>query len=353
MKCKGVLIVLFFSLATFSCTKTPDDPFCRYEPLPASAGIRAGEGAVEITASADDYFYILDKTGKEATHGRLNTAASVKPGDYDAKLNNSAHPVHVRENTLTKCSAGTFLLRGTTDEYYYVLNSLGQELAHNKLGSGLAFFPGKYTVQVNNTPQDVEVKPAAVTEVQAGILTVPGSTDEYYYVFDSTGRELAHQKLSGPLAFMPGQRTVKVNGTSATVQIAAGSLAKLTTGALLVHGTTDEYYYVFSATGIELAHQKLNGPLSFVEGDYSVKINNVAMPVKVEAGKTNEYQTATVSVKGIADQYYYVFDHNGTELGHNKLNLPLAFPEGSYSVKVTNETRPVDLVAAKTTVLNW
>jgi hypothetical protein len=353
MKFKGMLIVLLFLLATFSCTKAPDDPFCRYEPLPPSAGIRAGQGAVQITASADEYFYILEKTGKEVTHGRLNMAASVKPGDYDARVDNSIHPVQVRENTLTKCSAGTVLLHGSTDEYYYVLNSIGNEMAHNKLGSGLAFFPGKYTIQINNTPQGFEVKPDAVTEVQAGILTVPGSTDEYYYVLDSTGRELAHQKLSRPLAFMPGARTVKVNNTSANVQIAAGSPTELRTGALLVHGTTDEYYYVLSATGNELAHQKLNGPLSFVEGDYTVKVNNAAMPVKVEAGKTNEYQTATVNVKGNGDQYYYVLDRNGTELGHNKLNAPLALPEGSYSVKVANETRPVDLIPAKTTVLNW
>jgi mannose-6-phosphate isomerase-like protein (cupin superfamily) len=353
MKLKSVLIGLLSLLATFSCTKAPDDPFCRYEPLPASAGVPAGQGGVQITASADEYFYILDKTGKEITHGRLNMSASAKPGDYVAKVNNSIHPVQVREKTLTKCSAGTVLLRGSTDEYYYVLDSTGHEMAHNKLGRGLAFFPGKYTLQVNSTPQEFEVKPDAVTEIQAGILTVPGSTDEYYYVLDSTGRELAHQKLSRPLAFMPGARTVKVNNTSATVQIAAGSLAELKTGALLMHGTTDEYYYVFSATGNELAHHKLEGPLSFVEGDYTIKVNNTAMPVKVEAGKTNEYQTATLSVKSAGDQYYYVLDRNGTELGHNKLNAPLAFPEGTYSVKVANETRPVTLTAAKITVLNW
>jgi len=75
--------------------------------------------------------------------------------------------------------------------------------------------------------------------------------------------------------------------------------------------------------------------------------------VKVEAGKTNEYQTATLSVNGGGDQYRYVLDPNGTELGHNKLNAPLAFPEGAYSVKVAAQTRPVTLTAAKTTVLNW
>jgi len=176
-------------------------------------------------------------------------------------------------------------------------------------------------------PQDFEVKPGTVTDLQTGILPVPGSTDEYYYVLDSTGKELAHNKLSRPLAFMPGARTVKVNETTATVQIAAGSSAELKTGALLLHGTTDEYYYVFSAAGTELAHHKLDGALSFVEGNYTVKVNNASLPVKVEAGKTNEYQTATLSVNGGGDQYYYVLDPNGTELGHNKLNAPLPSPK--------------------------
>ena len=353
MKLTCVLTGLLPLLATVSCTKAPDDPICRYEPLPASSGTPAGQGGIQITAAADDYFYILDKAGKEISHARLNMSASAKPGNYVAKLNNSSHPVQIRESTLTKCSAGSVVLRGNTDEYYYVLDSTQHEMAHNKLGTGLAFFPGKYMLQMNNTPQEFEVKPSAVTDVQAGILTVPGSTDEYYYVLDSTGRELAHQKLSRPLAFLPAAATVKVNNTSAPVQIAAGSLVELKTGAILVHGTTDEYYYVFGAAGNELAQNKLEGPLSFVDGDYTVKVNNAAIAVKVEAGKTNEYQTATLSVKSGADLYYYVLDRNGTELGHNKVNAAMAFPEGAYSVKLANETRPVTLTAAKITAVNW
>jgi 6,7-dimethyl-8-ribityllumazine synthase len=276
-----------------------------------------------------------------------------KPGDYDAKLNNSHHTVHVREKTLANCAAGTFVLRGSTDEYYYVIDSTGSEMAHHKIGSGLAFFPGKYRVKVNNTSTDIEVKPAAITDLQTGILTVQGTTDEYYYVRDSAGTELAHQKLSRPLAFIPGGLNIRINNTSAPVQIIAGKTTELKTGGVVARGTTNEYYYVFDGTGNELAHQKLNSPLSLVEGSYNLKVNNAPMPVKADAGKMNEYDTATLSVNGSGDQYYYVFDKNGTELGHNKLNAPLAFPEGSYSVKVGDQTRPVSLTAAKTTVVNW
>src|SRR5450759_497089 len=153
--------------------------------------------------------------------------AHAKPGDYDAKLNNSHHPVHVREKTLANCAAGTFVLRGSTDEYYYVIDSTGSEMAHHKIGSGLAFFPGKYRVKVNNTSTDIEVKPAAITDLQTGILTVQGTTDEYYYVRDSAGTELAHQKLSRPLAFIPGGLNIRINNTSALVQIIAGKTTEL------------------------------------------------------------------------------------------------------------------------------
>ena len=122
---------------------------------------------------------------------------------------------------------------------------------------------------------------------------------------------------------------------------------------MLLRGTTDEYYYVLDTAGTELAHNKLNNPLSLVEGSYSLKVNNKTMPAKVEPSKTNEYQTATLTVKGGPDAYYYVLDTNGTELAHAKMNQSLAVPEGSYSVKVGKDTRPVKLAAAKETVVNW
>ena len=137
-----------------------------------------------------DSFYILDKAGKEISHARLNMSASAKPGNYVAKLNNSSHPVQIRENTLTKCSAGSVVLRGNTDEYYYVLDSTQHEMAHNKLGTGLAFFPGKYMLQMNNTPQEFEVKPSAVTDVQAGILTAVSYTHLDVYKRQAQSREM-------------------------------------------------------------------------------------------------------------------------------------------------------------------
>ncbi|HEY1341841.1 MAG TPA: hypothetical protein VGF59_30220 [Bryobacteraceae bacterium] len=346
-------VALLTAAAAMSCSRAPEDSLCKYGPIPESARVPAGQGAVRITAATDEYFYVSDKSGKEVNHAHLNMSAPVKPGDYDIKLNNSHHSAEVREKTLTTCTAGTIVIRGDTDEYYYAMDATGNELAHNHVGAPLAFFPGAYKVKLNNSITDAEVKPGVATEVQTVTLTVPGSTDEYYYVLDSTGAELAHNHLGRPLAFFSGARTVKVNNSTAPVTMSPGSPAEVKTGSVLVHGTTDDYYYVFNLNGTELAHQKLNTALSFIPGAYTAKVNRSAIPVKVDAGATGEYQMATLTVNGKADAYYYVLDKNGTELGHQKLNASVSLPEGGYAVKVGNDTRSVTLTAAKTTVMNW
>lgn len=278
-------------LGSVSCGKAPEDPLCQFTPLPASSGVPDGQGAVRISAPTDEYFYLADTRKNDIAHAHLGMAAAVRPGAYDVRLNGSHHLVQVRKNLLTGCAAGTLLARGTTDEYDYVSDSTGTEIAHQHLGSSLALFPGMYTVRVNNT--------------------------------------------------------------TAPVSVAAGAPAELKTGVLLVRGTTDEYYYVSNSAGTEIAHQHLNSPLALFPGAYTAKINHAEIPAKVDADATSEYQTATLTVNGTADAYYYVRDHNGTELGRAHLNAALSLPGGSYSVKLGTETRPVELTASQASVVSW
>jgi uncharacterized membrane protein len=345
------------SLAAFwicsSCGKPPADAFCTYEPLPQTTDAAAGQGAIQILAPTDEYFYVFDEAGKQISYGSMNRALALKPGKYQVKVNKSPHSVTVQAKTLTKCSAGTLLVSGSTDEYYYVFDGSKTQLAYHKLGSPLAFFPGDYSVTVNKTSATASLKSAATTTLKAGVLNVQGSTDEYYYVFDGAGTQLAYNKLSKPLSFFAGPLTVKVNATSGPVNIAPAAVTEARTGALVVQGTTDEYYYVFDSLGNQLAYNKLSQPLSFLPGSYSVKVNKSPIAVTVEAGRSNEYPTASLTLKASGDEYYYVLDTNGTQLGYNKVNQPLSFPAGKYSVKLGKETRPVTLAAGQPMILNW
>jgi hypothetical protein len=64
-----------------------------------------------VLASTDTSFYVFDSTGKQIGSHAVNGLLPVKPGDYQLKLNNSAHPVVAQEKTLTKCSTGVQPLR--------------------------------------------------------------------------------------------------------------------------------------------------------------------------------------------------------------------------------------------------
>ena len=290
---RGVLgAVVLAALSFIGCKKAPPaDGVCSYDPLPAGAEVPFGQGGVQVMAATDSYFYAFDGAGKQIAYQGANRLLPLKPGDYQIKINNTTHPVSVQSKTLAKCASGTVLGTGKTDEYYYIFDGAGTQLAYEKLGKALSLFPGKYQGRLNNTSTPVDVSPNATIELKSGLLDVLGSTDEYYYVFNSTGTQLAYNKLGKAL--------------------------------------------------------------SFVEGAYSAKINNVAIPVRMDPSRTNEYQTGTLTVKGSGSDYYYVFDGNGTQLGYNKLNQALSFPAGSYSVKVGNNTRPATVTAGQAVAVNW
>ncbi|MCM3877812.1 MAG: hypothetical protein NEA02_15505 [Thermoanaerobaculia bacterium] len=342
-------------LSFASCQKAPPpDPICTYEPLPDGARVAPDQGAIQIAAPTSDYFYVVDSDGKEVGHAKAGSSVAVKPGQYQVKLNRSAHSVSAKAKTLTRCAAGALFVSGTTDEYYYVVDSGGTDLAHAKVGTSLAFFPGRYDVKLNRTTQPAEVPAGGAFELKSGTLLVRGSTDEYYYALSGTGTELAHNKLGRPLAFLPGPLTVKVNGTSVPAQITAAAVAEVKTGALIVQGTTDEYYYVLSGTGTDLAHNKLGRPLSFVEGSYTLKVNSTTIAAKVEADRSNEYATGTLTAKGSGGDYYYVLDGvSGTELAHAKVGTPVALAAGKYSVRLGKEARPATVTAGQAAVVNW
>lgn len=100
-----------------------------------------------------------------------------------------------------------------------------------------------------------------------------------------------------------------------------------------------------------MASNRLGQSLSFFPGAYSVQVNKATMPATVEAGRTNGFQTGTLTVKGNGKEYYFVLDPNGTQLGSNQINKPLSLPSGKYSVRVGKDVRPLAISASQATVI--
>jgi hypothetical protein len=75
--------------------------------------------------------------------------------------------------------------------------------------------------------------------------------------------------------------------------------------------------------------------------------------VQVEAARTGEYQTGSLTVKAAGSDYYAVLDTAGTQLVSKQLNQPVSLPAGKYSIKVGNTARPAAIMAGQTVVVNW
>ncbi len=336
------------ALLLSSCgSPPPQDPYCSYAALPGGLEVKSGQGALQIEGIDDTYFYALDETGKQLGYQSLGKTLGLNPGKYQAKVNNSLHPVSVQKNMLTKCSTGTLAVAGETGEYYYVLDSAGQQLHYDTLGKASSLWPGPYRVKVNNTLIQAEAKLDQITEVKTGTLLVHGATEEYYYVLDSAGQQLAYNTLGKSLALLPGSYNLKVNNTASKADIAGGQTSEVRTGGLLVKGTTEEYYYVLDSLGEQLAYQTLNKTLALFPGSYRLRVNKSESAAAVVAEQMLEAQTGSLIVEGTAGDYYYVLDKAGTQLGYNGLGKALSFFPGEYTVKFGQSQRPASLRAGQ------
>ena len=413
MRLAAIRTAVLVMVALSACNKAPPlDNVCSYGPLPATSEVAAGQGGLVTQAATDAYFYAFDGAGKQVGSAHVNALLPLKPGEYQLKVNNSVHMGAVESATLTKCPTGGVLVNGSTDdyynvfddagkelasahigaalslfqgsyqirlnnsssaaqvqsgttanlttgtvnvdastdEYYYVFDSAGSQLASSHLGKPLGLFAGMYTVKLNNSESKAEVR-AETSNIPAGTLVLEGSTDEYYYVFNAAGTQLASSHLGRPLALFPGSYNVKLNNSTATTSVATSPIT-IGSGSITLQGSTDEYYYVFDHAGTQLASAHLGRPLSFLPGDYTAKLNHVSIPVRVEAGRANENQTGSLTVKSSGSGYYSVFDSAGTQLASKELNQPVSLPAGEYLVKAGSNTRTVAVTAGQSSVVN-
>ena len=399
-----------------ACHKAlPPDGVCSYEPLSTGTQVPSGQGGIQVLASTDAYFAVRDTTGKQTGSGHVNAITPIPHGDYQVVLNNSTHSTSMQSKMLTRCTTGAVLVNGKTDEYYAVLDQTNQQLASAHMASALSLFPGSYTVRLNNTDiaatlqagAMLELKPGTLnvdvgtdeyyavldgttrqlasshvgralglfpgryivrinnsdaqadvrsgesTNVPAGTLVVRGSTDEYYAVMNNAGGQIASAHLEKPLAFIPGTYNVKMNNTTTPATVVAGVTTEVKTGAVVLQGSTDEYYAIIDSAGTQLASAHLGHGLSLLPGAYRAKLNNVAMTVQVDAGHSGEYQSGSLTVKTASPDYYAVLDASGTQLASKQVNQPVSVPAGKYSVRLGNNIRPATVAAGQSVVLNW
>ena len=246
---------------------------------------KCSTGTLIVSGNISDTYYVMDSTGRALGNKILGKSLSLFPGTFIVSVNNAETPAAVRLREMTEIRTGTINVRGTTGEYYYVLKDGNEQLNYNTLEKPLAFLPGSYLLKVNNTSMKADVYAGKVSEFNTGNVLVKGLTEEYYYVTDTLGNALNYQTLNKALAFFPGKLNIKVNNTITVANVSAGKTTEYVTGSLMLTGGGTGYYYVLDETGNQLNYNSLNKSLSFFPSEYIVKLGSNTRKATVTAGE--------------------------------------------------------------------
>ncbi len=234
---------------------------------------RCATGTLVISGNAPDTYSVADTVGRTVSQ-RINRALSLFPGTYRVVVNRTTTWANVSPGQWTKVRTGTLLVKGGTRENYYVLDNDNHQLVDNTLGRPAALMPGKYTVKVNNTSLGVEVVAGQIHEYATGSVLVRGLTDEFYYVTDTLSRKLNYRPLNQPLALFPGSYVATINNSAQRIEVVPDSTLTFETGTLVLTGAGQEYFSVIDPAGRELHSSTFNRPVSLFPADYTVKLGN-------------------------------------------------------------------------------
>jgi hypothetical protein len=256
-------------------------------PLEIESGKLAtcSTGTLIVKGNTTDYYYVIDSLNKQLAFDKLGTPTSFFPSTLKVRVNSSEVPADIKINAVTDIETGTLVVHGTTGEYYYVLDASNRQLNYNALEKPLAFLPGTYFVKVNNTSSVAHIIGGQVTELGTGTLLVKGLTEEYYYVLDTLGNALNYQSLNKPLSFFPGSLKIKMNNSEITAKVFNGGQSELITGSIVLTGNGTDYYYVLDRSGTQLNYNSLNKSLSFFPSEYVVKLGGKSRKATVIPGQ--------------------------------------------------------------------
>jgi hypothetical protein len=246
---------------------------------------RCATGTLLLTGHTRDLYHVADSSGNQLAYETLGKSMSFFPGIYTAKVNNTDTRIEIKPKQLTEIKTGTLVVHGHTSEFYYVLNNNLSQLNYSSFGKPLAFLPGRYPVKVNKTTMNAEVFSGQLTELYTGTVLVKGMTDELYYVTDTLGNALNYQRLNKALAFFPGPVQITLNNTFMQGGVFPADTTEFITGSLMLTGGGTEYYYVLDEDGNPLKYNSLNKSLSFFPAEYVVKIGGNMRTATVNPGE--------------------------------------------------------------------
>jgi len=239
----------------------------------------------------------------------------------------------------------------STDAYFAVRDSNGKQIASAHVNGATALPPGNYEVVMNNSIHQTSAQAKSLTKCTTGAILVDGKTDEYFAVLDNTNRQLTSTHVSSAVSLFPGSYKVRLNNSEIGANLHAGAMIELKPGTINVDAGTDEYYAVFDIAARQLASSHVGHALGLFPGSYTIRINNSDARVDIRSEEASDLAAGTLVVRGSTDEYYAVTNNAGTQLASAHLEKPLALIPGNYNIKVNNTTTPANVSAGALTDL--
>jgi len=300
-------------------------------------------GTIQVSGIGKDTYYVYNSDGTCIFSSKTNKAVDVESGEYTLKLNNSSQTTSVQSGKKVTIHSGVLHVKGVGKANFYVYDLDGNTLAGTRINNELEFFSGEYLVNVNNSKESAYVKSSEKKTLQTGSLSVEGIGKANFYVYDLDGNTLAGTRINNELEFFPGEYLVNVNNTKESSYVKASEKKILQTGSLSVEGVGKANFYVYDLDGNTLAGTRINNELEFFPGEYLVNVNNSKESAYVKSNEKEILQTGSLSVEGVGNANFYVYDLEGKTLAGTRINNELEFFPGEYLVNVNNTKKTANV----------
>lgn len=180
------------------------------------------------------------------------------------------------------------MVQGIGQDMYYVYDETGnKKIDFKKTNSAIGLAPGTYTVILNGVSKHVTIQKGEVPVVETGILSVSGSGQDLFYVFDSAGqKKYDFRKTNGKIEMFPGSYMVFLNNVGRAVTVQTAEEAVLDTGILTVKGPEKHLYYVYDSTGKKRLDFRMTGrEIELFPDDYIIMIDQEKTTGEVRANE--------------------------------------------------------------------
>ena len=265
-------------------------------------------GLVNLSGVTNALCYIYNTNGDYINRSYVNNSFELPVGEYVFSVNGTDKKVNVQAGN-NEFPLGNIKLSAVTSTLCYVFSSSDTSddyLSRHYANNLFDLFPGTYTLSVNGTVKEINVK-AGKNEFPLGNIKLSAVTSTLCYVFsssDTSGDYLSRHYANNLFDLFPGTYTLSVNGTVKEVSVKAGK-NEFQLGNIKISTATSTLCYVYSSpdtSGDYLSRHYANNLFDLFPGVYTFSLNETLKEVTIFAGE-NVFSENLIRLNPIPQEY--------------------------------------------------